>query len=283
MNTRRYFIKTSAFATAGALMASSVFTMATEGKNKLKNFGFISGIAGEAMKADWKGTLKKAVEFGFTEYEGGSNYAGSPKEFLNYCKEIGIKPVAGGIDFKATDDDLKMACDNLNQLEMKYAVVYWPWYTGGPFMREDCKKSAEMLNELGTKVKASGLQLLWHNHDKEFHEMEDGLPFDYLMKNTDKKLVQCEMDIYWIKKGGSDPLSVLKKYAGRMPVLHVKDMAPGPEQDFICPGRGIIDFASIFAEARKQKIEHYFVERDNEPDGMGCLQSSGEFLKNIRF
>lgn len=268
---------------AGALMASPVFTMATEGKNKLKNFGFISGIAGEAMKADWKGTLKKAVEFGFSEYEGGSNYAGSPKEFLNYCKEIGIKPVAGGIDFKATDDDLKKACDNLNQLEMKYAVVYWPWYTGGPFMREDCKKSAEMLNELGAKVKASGLQLLWHNHDKEFHEMEDGLPFDYLMKNTDKKLVQCEMDIYWVKKGGSDPLSVLKKYAGRMPVLHVKDMAPGPEQDFICPGRGIIDFASIFAEARKQKIEHYFVERDNEPDGMGCLQSSGEFLKNIRF
>ena len=283
MNTRRDFIKTSAFATAGALMASPVFTMATEGKNKLKNVGFISGIAGEALKADWKGTLKKAVEFGFTEYEGGSNYAGSPKEFLDYCKEIGIQPVAGGIDFKATDDDLKMACDNLNQLEMKYAVVYWPWYTGGPFMLEDCKKSAEMLNELGAKVKASGLQLLWHNHDKEFHEMEDGLPFDYLMKNTDKKLVQCEMDIYWVKKGGSDPLSVLKKYAGRMPVLHVKDMAPGPEQDFICPGRGIIDFASIFAEARKQKIEHYFVERDNEPDGMGCLQSSGEFLKNIRF
>jgi sugar phosphate isomerase/epimerase len=60
-------------------------------------------------------------------------------------------------------------------------------------------------------------------------------------------------------------------------------MAPGPGQDFICPGRGIIDFASIFAEARKQKIEHYFVERDNEPDGIGCLKSSGEFLKNIRF
>lgn len=283
MNTRRYFIKTSAFATAGALMASPLLTMAAEGKNKLKNFGFISGIAGEAMKADWKGTLKKAVEFGFTEIEGGSNHAGSPLEFLRYCKEIGIKPIAGGIDFKATDEDLKKACDNLSQMEMKYAVVYWPWYTGGPFMLEDCKKSAEMLNKLGAKVKANGLQLLWHNHDKEFHEMEDSLPFDYLMKNTDKKLVQCEMDIYWVKKGGCDPLSVLKKYAGRIPVLHVKDMAPGPEQDFICPGRGIIDFTPIFAEARKQKIQHYFVERDNEPDGMGCLQSSGEFLKNIRF
>jgi sugar phosphate isomerase/epimerase len=154
---------------------------------------------------------------------------------------------------------------------------------GGPFKLDDCKKSCERLNELGAKTKQNGLQLLWHNHDKEFHEMEDGLPFDYLMKNTDPKLVQCELDIYWVKKGGADPLEFLKKYAGRIPVLHVKDMAAGPEQDFICPGRGIIDFVPIFAEARKQKIEHYFVERDNEPDGIGCLKSSGEFLKNIRF
>ena len=283
MNTRRNFIKTSAFATVGALMANPFLTMAAEGKNKLKNYGFISGIAGEAMKADWKGTLKQAVEFGFTEYEGGSNYASSPKEFLNYCKEIGIKPIAGALDFKTKNEDLNKVFDSLNELKMKYAVVYWPWMGGGPFKLDDCKKSCERLNELGAKTKQNGLQLLWHNHDKEFHEMEDGLPFDYLMKNTDPKLVQCELDIYWVKKGGADPLEFLKKYAGRIPVLHVKDMAAGPEQDFICPGRGIIDFVPIFAEARKQKIEHYFVERDNEPDGIGCLKSSGEFLKNIRF
>jgi len=283
MNTRRNFLKISAFATAGALMVNPFLTMAAEGKNKLKNFGFISGIAGEAMKADWKRTLKQAVEFGFSEIEGGSNHAGSPQEFLSYCKEIGIKPIAGALDFKTKIEDLNKGFDNLNELKMKYAVVYWPWMGGGPFMLDDCKKSAEILNELGTKTKQNGLQLLWHNHDKEFHKMEDGLPFDYLMKNTDPKLVQCEMDIYWVKKGGGDPLAVLKKYAGRIPVLHVKDMAPGPEQDFICPGRGIIDFVPIFAEARKQKIEHYFVERDNEPDGIGCLKSSGEFLRNIRF
>ena len=283
MNTRRNFLKTSAFATAGILATSPFLSMAAGEKNKLKNFGFISGIAGEAMKADWKGTLKQAVEFGFTEIEGGSNHAGSPQEFLSYCKEIGIKPIAGALDFKTKNEDLNKVFDSLNELKMKYAVVYWPWMGGGPFKLDDCKKSCERLNELGAKTKQNGLQLLWHNHDKEFHKMEDGLPFDYLMKNTDSKLVQCELDIYWVKKGGDDPLEFLKKYAERIPVLHVKNMAAGPEQDFICPGRGIIDFVPIFAEARKQKIEHYFVERDNEPDGIGCLKSSGEFLKNVRF
>ncbi len=283
MNTRRDFIRTGIFAGAGILAASPLFSLAADGKNKLKNFGFISGIAGEAMKADWKGTLKKAAEFGFTEIEGGSNFASSPKEFLDYCKRVGIKAIASGTSLDPLLKEPQKYFDQYNELKLKYAVCYWPWLGGGPFKLDDCKKACESLNELGSKAKANGLQLLWHNHDKEFHAMEEGLPFDYIMNHTDPKTVQCEMDIYWVKKGGGDPLEMLKKYAGRIPVLHVKDMAEGAAQDFICPGRGIIDFKPIFAEARKQGIKHYFVERDNEPDGIGCLKSSGEFLKNIRF
>lgn len=113
--------------------------------------------------------------------------------------------------------------------------------------------------------------------------MEDGLPFHYLMNNTDADLVKCEMDIYWVKKGGADPLEILKQYAGRIPILHVKDMAPGEEQDFACPGSGIIDFPSLFAEAYRQGIKHFFVERDNVDDGLACLKSSGEYLKNLSF
>lgn len=283
MNTRRNFIRTSAFATVGIFAANPFLAIAAEGKNKLKSFGFISGIANEALKADWKGTLKKAVEFGFTEIEGGSNFAGSPQEFVNFCKEIGIKPIASGSSLDPMMKEPQKFFDNQNELGMKYIVCYWPWMGGPPFKLDDCKKSVEMLNELGEKARQNGLQLLWHNHDNEFHEMEEGLPFDYLMNHTDAKLVQCELDIYWVKKGGADPLTMLKKYNGRYKILHVKDMAAGPEQDFICPGSGIIDFAPIFKEASKQGIEHYIVERDNEPDGIGCLKSSGDFLSNIKF
>lgn len=281
MKTRRDFIRQATLAGAGIMALNPLMAAGAAGKDKLKNFGFISGIAKEAMEADWKGTLAKAVDFGFTELEGGSNYAASPKEFVSYCKKIGIKPVAGGIDFKATGDKLQKGFDQANELNQEFVVVYWPWLTGGPFTLDDCKKSSEMLNDLGAKAKSNGLKLLWHNHDKEFHAMEEGLPFDYLMNHTDPKLVQCEMDIYWVKKGGGDPLAVLKKYDGRIPILHVKDMAP--DGDFICPGSGTIDFPTIFAEAKKQNIKHYMVERDNEPDGIGCLKSSGEYLSNLRF
>jgi sugar phosphate isomerase/epimerase len=103
------------------------------------------------------------------------------------------------------------------------------------------------------------------------------------MEHTDPELVRCEMDIYWVKKGGGDPLAVLKKYRGRVPILHVKDMTPGDKQDFECPGSGIIDFPSVFREAIDQDIEHFMVERDNVPDGMACLQSAANYLRNIEF
>ncbi|WP_372947342.1 sugar phosphate isomerase/epimerase family protein [Mariniphaga sp.] len=281
MNNRRTFIKTSLAATAGMIFTNPLLAMSAEGKSKLKKFGFISGIAGEAMKADWKGTLIKAVEFGFSELEGGTNFAASPQEFVSFCKEIGIKPIAGSVSFRSTNEELKNSFDKIKSFGQKYVIDYWPWYGEVPFDLEDCKKSVERLNEVGALAKNHGLKFLWHNHDNEFREMEKGMPFDYLMENTDPKFVNCEMDIYWVKKGGSDPLEMLKKYAGRIPILHVKDMAP--DGDFICPGRGIIDFGPIFKEAKKQSIKHYFVERDNEPDGIGCLQSSAEYLKNLRF
>jgi len=283
MKSRRNFIKSSTLAFAGVLCLNPNTGFSSEGGSKLKRFGFISGIVKKEMETDWIGTLKKAAEFGFTEIEGGSNYAKSPKEFLSVCKEFGFTPIAGSIDFKTDDEELKKSFDKINQFEQEYVITYWPWYVGAPFSLEDCKKSVDRLNELGAKAKQNGLKLCWHNHDKEFQKMEEGLPFDYLMKNTDPGLVFCEMDIYWVLKGDGNPLEVLKKYPSRVPILHVKDMAPGPEQDFACPGSGIIDFTPIFKEAKKQKIEHYIVERDNEPDGIGCLRSSGKYLRNLRF
>ncbi len=60
-------------------------------------------------------------------------------------------------------------------------------------------------------------------------------------------------------------------------------MAPGDEQDFACPGDGIIDWKAVFAESTKQGAKHYNVERDNANDGLGCLKSAATYLKQLRF
>ena len=281
MINRKKFIK--GFAAAGvAAMIGPSFLISGD-RMKLKNIGFISGILEKEMKEDWKGALKKAASFGYTELETGGFMGSSPGEFLKFCKDIGLIPVAGFINFTGKDDEIKKNIDLIHELEMKFAVTYWPWLTGGPFSLDDCKRSSERLNYLGDICTRNRLTFCWHNHNKEFIKMETGLPFDYLMKNTDPKNVRCELDIYWVKKGGDDPLEKLKKYRGRYSILHIKDMAPGPEQDFACPGSGVIDFRPILSEAEDQKIGHYMVERDNVTDGLECLRTSSEYLRSIRF
>jgi sugar phosphate isomerase/epimerase len=60
-------------------------------------------------------------------------------------------------------------------------------------------------------------------------------------------------------------------------------MAPGEARDFECPGSGIIDFPAVFREAERQGIRHFMIERDNVPDGLACMKSAGEYLRNLRY
>jgi len=282
MNTRRDFIKMSALAAAfGVLSGPASITLAASGKSKLKKIGFI-GFLRDEMTKDWKGTLKKAADLGYSEWQTGTIYGASPKEFLNYSKEIGLMPVSGSAQMKPLMEDPQKSFDLCNSMNCKYLMIGMPWLTGHPFKLDACKRSAEMLNGLGVKAKANGVTIMWHNHDLEFIPMEEGMPFDYLMKHTDPSIT-CALDIFWVEKGWANPLEVLKKYPGRYPMLHVKDITRWPSRDFACPGSGIIDFGPIFAEAGKQGIEHYIVERDNCTDPWGCLKSSAEYLKNLEF
>lgn len=280
---RKQFIRIAAAGTFLGMTGLPAFASTEKRKGRLRNFGYISGIIGKELRGDWKSVLKETADFGYTEIETGNYLGESAASFLSYLKSIGITPVIGGIKFTKDKEELNNGIDKLLELKLRYAVTYWPWLVSAPFSHDDCKRSVEILQVMGEVCKERGIGFCWHNHDNEFFDMGAGTPFDFIMENTDPALVKCELDLYWVKKGGADPLEVLKKYSGRFPVLHVKDMAPGSNMDFECPGSGIIDFPSIFAEAERQGIRHYFVERDNVPDGMACLRSAGEYLSKLRW
>jgi sugar phosphate isomerase/epimerase len=281
MITRRKFITGSAALAIAATFTPGTFSAISS--KKPGRIGFIEGIIDKELKEDWQAALRQTVSYGYTEIEIGRFRGESAKTFLKDCSEIGIKPVAGGVTFSKDIDVVNKSLDSLNDMKLKYAVVYWPWLIGGPFKLEDCKITSDILNRTGEACKKKGLILCWHNHDKEFIPMEEGLPFDWLMNHTDKNLVKCEMDIYWVKKGGADPVEVLKKYKNRYGILHVKDMTGDARQTFADVGSGIIDFPAVFFEAADQGILHYFVEKDNALNGMETLKRSAEYLKNLSF
>lgn len=281
MTTRRAFVKRSIAAAASACLSRS-FGQSEVGGTTL-NFGYISGMVRDELKNDWRRVLAQTVDFGFTEIEI-SNPPGeaSPEEFVAYCEEMGIKPVAGGVSMTEDAGELDAKLDGLAAIGIRYAVAYWPWFVGDPFSLEDCRRSARVLNEMGKVCAERDMTLCWHNHDHEFETMEQGgRAFDYLMNNTNERLVKCELDVYWAAKGGAAPVECLRQYAGRYALLHLKDVTADERRTFECVGDGILNFPAILKEARRQGIKHFMVEHDKVEDGLACLKSSGQYLRSL--
>lgn len=285
MNTnRRQFINTLGLSAIG--LSTGIPAWALEKKSdKLDKIGFISGIVDNFLKEDWKRTLEKLARQGYTEMECGKYFGDSLAEFKTVCKSLGINPFAGGSSMADMLKDPGMKIAEALEMGKKYWVCYWPWLTDAKNITADeAKTAADNLNILGEACKKGGIRFCWHNHNWEFEKpTTEGLPFDILMKNTDPETVKTELDIYWVRKGGGDPVECLKKYPGRYEILHVKDMDSTPEKSFACPGSGIIDFRPVFREAWDQGVRHYIVEKDGEKNGIECLQSGANYLKNLKF
>jgi sugar phosphate isomerase/epimerase len=101
------------------------------------------------------------------------------------------------------------------------------------------------------------------------------------LNETDPGHVDFEIDLYWIIKGGCDPLDYFETHPGRFTLCHVKDMAEGGDMADV--GSGRIDFAAIFAQRRQAGLQYFFVEHDNPPDPLASIASSFNYLQDLRF
>jgi sugar phosphate isomerase/epimerase len=206
-----------------------------------------------------------------------------------------LKPVSLHIDtrlFTVEKDKLSAALDDAKAKGFKYVVCPYiaPADRGGVDM---IKKLADTLNEAGAKCKAAGTQLCYHNHAFEFEPVPGGKGnlLDVLMESTDPALVGLEFDIMWAAVGGTDPIEVLKKYKGRVPLMHVKDLGPNitvrynekvPKEAFKEAGSGILELPKILRTAEANGTKHFFVEQDQTPgDPMASLKQSIAYLKKL--
>ena len=105
--------------------------------------------------------------------------------------------------------------------------------------------------------------------------------FSAPLAETDPELVKMEMHLYWITKGGQDPVAYFDRHPGRFPLVHVKDMDRRGEIADV--GSGTIDFARIFARSETAGIRHYLVEHDNSSSPIESISASYRFFRRLRF
>jgi sugar phosphate isomerase/epimerase len=151
----------------------------------------------------------------------------------------------------------------------------------------------ELQNQLGFKEikqtlnriakEAPEYRISYHNHAFEFDIEIDGEDaLRYLLEPTNENQILAEIDVYWLKKAGKNPLDYITPYANRMPIIHLKDMTNDQRQTFAEVGTGVIDFIPILQWGEKNGIEWYAVEQDIcERSPLDCLETSLLNLKNF--
>lgn len=283
MNTsRRSFLKQAGTASAllGMAPLASCFESSTA---KSPQWGLILNTVKHEMAEDYVRTLEQIAEMGYTWIEGGS-YGDSVDAYGKLLTSLGLKAVSTGSSMDSLQNKLDDYLQRAHALGCEYIACYWPWLSDAKNLSKDeCLQTAENLNELGRKVKREGLRLSWHNHDKEFWPLPDGsFPFDWLMNETDPDYVCGQMDLYWVRKGGQQPVEFIKKHPGRFEMFHVKDMVQEESEEIACVGAGRIDFQEIFDLAEVAGLRYPIVENERATQGIACARGSISHLHSLK-
>jgi sugar phosphate isomerase/epimerase len=145
------------------------------------------------------------------------------------------------------------------------------------------KRLAGEMNEIATKLKEANVQLTYHNHAFEFEKYDGVTGLEIIYDESDPELVFAEIDTYWVQAGGGDPADTLRWLAGRIPLLHLKDMAiVNNEAKFMAIGEGNMNFDAIIKAAKEGGTQWYIIEQDTCPrDPFDCLKVSFEACKRL--
>ena len=153
---------------------------------------------------------------------------------------------------------------------------------------DDYRRMADELNAIGARARPLGFKVLYHNHGYGFAPLAGQVPIRVLMDRLDPEVVALEMDLFWTVAGGADPVELLDAYPRLYRLMHVKDMTERarfagdgndpPQWVALFPlmttaGAGVLDLPRILGRAKRNGVEHFFVEQDlaaNPPEQLGA-------------
>ncbi|TXK77378.1 sugar phosphate isomerase/epimerase [Paenibacillus sp. N3.4] len=242
----------------------------------------------EETKEDFLGTLHKVAAMGYKAVEF-AGYGDVPaKEMKKVLDDLDLTASSSHTIGLKFDMDMKEIFALLDK-QMEYNLTIGSHYLISSWSKiammnskEEIGVFAAKLRAVGERCKQIGLQYCYHNHDFEFVKVDDQYKLDVLYNAVEADLLQAELDLYWVQKGGLDPKTYLQSFKGRCPLVHVKDMADDAEQSFAEVGHGIIDYPSIFAVAAEVGVKYYIIEQDicKRPP-LESVKMSIDYLKSL--
>lgn len=232
---------------------------------------------------DFEGTLRKVAALGYEGVEF-AGYGGMTAEALrDLLRELNLTAIGSHISLAAIRDNLQGEIEYLQTIGAKYFIC--PWLPIAEYQTTEAWKSLfELFQETGAACKQAGLIFGYHNHAFEFEQEVDGqFVFDALYSSTSADSVQVEMDTGWVQFAGQDTLAYIAKYAGRLPLVHLKDYRKGEQGEMVTVelGQGELPLLDIISASDKAGSEWIIVEQDrcaNPP--LESVETSMNWLKS---
>ena len=290
---RRTFIGTSIAAAVAA--SRPAWTAET---HHIERVGLQLYTVRDLLKQDFEGTIAKVAQVGYKEVEFAGYFGKSPQEVRKILDSNKVSSPSEHVSYDIVQNKWPETLEAAHVIGQTFIVC--PWVEVSQRKEADgWKRAAETFNRAGEASQKAGIQFAYHNHAFEFEPSETlggKLPYDFLLAETDPKLVKMELDLCWITVGGQDPVKYFDRYPGRFPLVHVKDWTtkgpggsdyggatgesrkPGHMTDV---GQGEIDWKRIFAQSGKAGIQHYFVENDEPESPFEDIKISYDYLAKL--
>lgn len=271
------------YVTSGLVAASLLFTSVSLAHEiGLQMYSLRNQFAEDPAKS-----LDQIQDWGIKSVEGGRElYGFSVEQMRAELDEHDIQIVSTDTNFDEVRDNPMAAVYRAKFFGARYTTVYWIPHEG-TFDIEDAKAAVDVFNKAGKILKEHGVTLQYHAHSYEFLPHENETIFDYMIKNTTE--AEFQMDVFWFKTGGMEPIDYLKRYPGRFTSLHLKDRRHGTPNKLeqaeysdanVVLGEGDAGIAEVVAEAKRQGIHYFFIE-DESSRVLQQVPLSIEYLKSL--
>jgi sugar phosphate isomerase/epimerase len=226
-------------------------------------------------------------QWGIRYIEGGDTYDLPLKTYQDLLDKYNLQVISVGGSYEEMRDNPQAVIDKAKAFGAKYIVTFWIPHTNSLFGEKETKAAVDLFNKAGKLVQDAGLIYCYHPHGYEFKPYGTGTLFDYMASNASH--FNFQMDVFWVQMGGVDPLTLLKKYPEKFPLLHLKDRKIGTQgtsdgtgdvESNVVLGTGDIDIAGIIRKAKEIGVEYLIIE-DESTRSISQIPQSVSYINSI--
>jgi sugar phosphate isomerase/epimerase len=211
-------------------------------------------------RAGFTDAMQKVSEIGYRNVELAGVGDVSLEDQRKVCDDNGLSIVATHTGYGEYKDNLSGVVDKHKLLGAPFAGI--GGLPGDLRNGEGYKQAADEMTAWAETLGEAGLRFVYHNHDQEFQKYDGTLAMDVIFSDANPN-VCSELDLYWVQHGGANPVSWIKKLAGRVPLIHAKDYAIIDKQPtFAEVGEGNLEWPAIIDAAKEAGSEWFIVEED---------------------